>query len=196
MLTARPAGQAGRVRGSMAARSDHSRALPEGSASTKSTLLPARANTCVSQTAEIDRTENAVLQYLRHCGGQPTICWLAVYAQAGTGPRNARSGAHAAADMRAAIRVNRPASTSGRPRTDEPPHRGPAKPGMPAPGLPDLVAITGQFHCPLTRGKAHSPVKACTSVVWLPVWLPNGRKGAGIRMLSFTTSMNRTYGLQ
>ncbi len=66
MLTARPAGQAGRVRGSMAARSDHSRALPEGSASTKSTLLPARANTRVSQTAEVDRTENAVLQYLRH----------------------------------------------------------------------------------------------------------------------------------
>ena len=118
------------------------------------------------------------------------------YVQAGTGPRNARSGAHAAADTRAAIRVNRPASTSGRPRTDEPPHRGPAKPGMPAPGLPDLVAITGQFHCPLTRGKGHSPVKACTSVVWLPVWLPNGRKGAGIRVLSFITSMNRTYGLQ
>ena len=37
----------------MAARSDHSRALPEGSASTSSTLLPARANTCASQTAEV-----------------------------------------------------------------------------------------------------------------------------------------------
>ena len=40
-------------RGSMAARSDHSRALPEGSASTSRTLLPARANTCASQTAEV-----------------------------------------------------------------------------------------------------------------------------------------------
>ncbi len=102
MLTARPAGQAGRVRGSMAARSDHSRALPEGSASTKSTLLPARANTCVSQTAEVDRTENAVLQYLRHCGGQPTICWLAVCAgRNGTAKRAfrcARCGRYACRD--------------------------------------------------------------------------------------------------
>jgi hypothetical protein len=40
-------------RGSMAARSDHSRALPAGSASTSSTLLPAMANTCASQTAEV-----------------------------------------------------------------------------------------------------------------------------------------------
>ena len=43
----------GAIRGSMAARSDHSRALPEGSASTSSTLLPAWANTCASQTAEV-----------------------------------------------------------------------------------------------------------------------------------------------
>lgn len=119
--------------------------------------------------------ENAVLQYRRYYGRQLATCWLR-YAQAGTGPRNARSGAHAAADTRAAIRVNRPASTSGRPRTDEQPHRGPARPGMPTPGLPDLVAFTGQSHCPSTRGEGQSPVKACTSVVWLPVWLPTPEK--------------------
>jgi hypothetical protein len=33
--------------------SDHSRALPEGSASTRSTLLPAWAKTCASHTAEV-----------------------------------------------------------------------------------------------------------------------------------------------
>src|SRR4029077_11897891 len=43
----------GVIRGSIAARSDHPRALPEGSASTSSTLLPARENTCASQTAEV-----------------------------------------------------------------------------------------------------------------------------------------------
>ena len=37
----------------MAARSDHSRALPEGSASTSSTLFPARAKMWASQTAEV-----------------------------------------------------------------------------------------------------------------------------------------------
>ena len=143
----------------------------------------------------IDRTEK-----MQYCSiyGITAVSWRHAgwrCAQAGTGPRNARSGAHAAADTRAAIRVNRPASTSGRPRTDEPPHGGPARPGMPAPGLPDLVAITGQFHCPLIRGKGQSPVKACTSVVWLPVRLPNDRKGAGIRMPSCAPSRTRTYGL-
>jgi hypothetical protein len=40
-------------RGSIAARSDHSSALPEGSASTSSTRFPAWANTCASHTAEV-----------------------------------------------------------------------------------------------------------------------------------------------
>ncbi len=40
-------------RGSIYARSDHSRALPEGSASTRSTLLPACAKTWASQTADV-----------------------------------------------------------------------------------------------------------------------------------------------
>src|SRR5579862_3368864 len=39
--------------GYIAAGSDHSRALPEGSASTSSTLLPACAKTWASQTAEV-----------------------------------------------------------------------------------------------------------------------------------------------
>src|SRR6185437_1532823 len=39
--------------GYMAARSDHSRALPEGSASTRSTLFPACANMWASQTADV-----------------------------------------------------------------------------------------------------------------------------------------------
>src|SRR5215470_7671042 len=39
--------------GYMAARSDHSRALPEGSASTRSTLFPACAKTWASQTADV-----------------------------------------------------------------------------------------------------------------------------------------------
>jgi hypothetical protein len=39
--------------GSMAARSDHSSALPDGSASTSSTLFPACAKTCASQTADV-----------------------------------------------------------------------------------------------------------------------------------------------
>ena len=43
----------GASRGSMAARSDHSSALPDGSASTSSTVCPASANTCASQTAEV-----------------------------------------------------------------------------------------------------------------------------------------------
>src|SRR5215813_4536962 len=68
--------------GSMAARSDHSRALPEGSASTRSTLFPAWAKMCASQTADVvlpvpglrlsratlSAVINAVLQYLRHYG--------------------------------------------------------------------------------------------------------------------------------
>ncbi len=40
-------------RGSIYARSDHSRALPEGSASTRSTLYPACAKTWASQTADV-----------------------------------------------------------------------------------------------------------------------------------------------
>src|SRR5208283_5479816 len=43
----------GASRGSMAARSAHSRALPEGSASTSSTLLPAWTKMCASQTADV-----------------------------------------------------------------------------------------------------------------------------------------------
>ena len=39
--------------GSVYARSDHSRALPEGSASTRSTLCPACAKTWASQTADV-----------------------------------------------------------------------------------------------------------------------------------------------
>jgi len=39
------------------------------------------------------------------------------------------------------------------------------------------------------------PPQGCTSVVWLPVWLPNDRKGAGIRTLSCAPSRTRTYGL-
>lgn len=39
------------------------------------------------------------------------------------------------------------------------------------------------------------PAQGCTSVVWLPAWLPNGRKGAGIRTLSCAPSRTRTYGL-
>jgi hypothetical protein len=39
--------------GSIAARSDHSSALPDGSASTSSTLFPACAKTCASQTADV-----------------------------------------------------------------------------------------------------------------------------------------------
>src|SRR6266487_5854089 len=68
--------------GSMAARSDHSRALPDGSASTRSTRLPAWAKMCASQTADVvlpvpglrlsratlSAVINAVLQYLRHYG--------------------------------------------------------------------------------------------------------------------------------
>src|ERR1700684_2893292 len=66
----------------MAARSDHSRALPDGSASTSRTALPAWAKMCASQTAEVvlpvpgfrlSRATlragmNAVLQCLRHYG--------------------------------------------------------------------------------------------------------------------------------
>ena len=37
----------------MAARSDHSRALPDGSASTSSTVLPVWAKMCASHTAEV-----------------------------------------------------------------------------------------------------------------------------------------------
>ncbi len=40
-----------------------------------------------------------------------------------------------------------------------------------------------------------SESQGCTLVVWLPVWLPNGRKGAGIRTLSCALSRTRTYGL-
>ena len=39
------------------------------------------------------------------------------------------------------------------------------------------------------------PPQACQSVDWLPVWLPNDRKGAGIRTLSRAPSRTRTYGL-
>src|SRR5215469_6174548 len=37
----------------MAAKSDHSRALPDGSASTRSTCCPASAKTCANQTADV-----------------------------------------------------------------------------------------------------------------------------------------------
>src|SRR6202044_2093041 len=43
----------GGIPGYMAARSDHSRALPEGSASPSKTLFPASAKTCASQTADV-----------------------------------------------------------------------------------------------------------------------------------------------
>src|SRR5580698_110458 len=43
----------GGIPGYMAARSDHSRALPDGSASTSKTLFPASAKTCASQTADV-----------------------------------------------------------------------------------------------------------------------------------------------
>src|SRR6478752_4198010 len=75
--------------GSMAARSDHSRALPEGSASTRSTRFPAWAKMCASQTAEVvlpvpglrlsratlSAVINAVLQYLRHYGSPSRRYW-------------------------------------------------------------------------------------------------------------------------
>src|SRR5579875_3146161 len=47
------AGCPGASRGAMAARSDHSRALPDGSAPTSSTRFPACAKTCASQTADV-----------------------------------------------------------------------------------------------------------------------------------------------
>src|SRR6516165_1866542 len=47
------AASSGASRGYMAARSDHSRALPDGSASTSSTLFPACAKTWASQTADV-----------------------------------------------------------------------------------------------------------------------------------------------
>jgi hypothetical protein len=78
-------------RGYIAAMSDHSRALPEGSASTKSTLFPASAKMCASQTADVVfpvpglrlararlspvispssvYPDSAVMQYLLHYGG-------------------------------------------------------------------------------------------------------------------------------
>src|SRR5450631_1369076 len=72
----------------MAARSDHSRALPDGSASTSSTDLPAWAKMCASQTAEVVLPVpglrlskatlragiNAVLQCLRHYGRRCGAC--------------------------------------------------------------------------------------------------------------------------
>src|SRR5215470_1919560 len=73
----------------MAARSDHSRALPEGSASTRSTRFPAWAKMWASQTAEVvlpvpglrlsratlSAVINAVLQYLRHYGSPSGRYW-------------------------------------------------------------------------------------------------------------------------
>lgn len=44
---------AGWTRGSIAARSDHSRALPDGSASTRSTCRPASTKMCASHTADV-----------------------------------------------------------------------------------------------------------------------------------------------
>src|SRR5215475_984301 len=101
--------------GSMAARSDHSRALPEGSASTRSTRFPAWAKMCASQTAEVvlpvpglrlsratlSAVINAVLQYLRRYGSPFRRYWhtarwaespsIAPAAARGTaGPRVAR----------------------------------------------------------------------------------------------------------
>src|SRR5690348_8045655 len=78
----------GGSRGSMAARSDHSRALPDGSASTRSTRFPAWAKVWASQTAEVvlpvpglrlsratlSAVINAVLQYLRHYGSPSRRC--------------------------------------------------------------------------------------------------------------------------
>ena len=72
--------------GSMAARSDHSRALPDGSASTSSTVRPDWAKMWASQTAEVVLPVpglrlsnatlragiNAVLQCLRHYGSAST----------------------------------------------------------------------------------------------------------------------------
>src|ERR1039457_774068 len=74
--------------GSIAARSDHSRALPDGSASTSRTVLPAWAKMCASQTAEVvlpvpglrlSRATlragiNAVLQCLLHYGSRSGSC--------------------------------------------------------------------------------------------------------------------------
>src|SRR6266487_560258 len=77
----------GAIPGYMAARSDHSSALPEGSASTKSTVCPASAKTCASQTADVvlpvpglrltkarlRAVINAVLQCLPHHAMTATV---------------------------------------------------------------------------------------------------------------------------
>jgi hypothetical protein len=39
------------------------------------------------------------------------------------------------------------------------------------------------------------PPQGHTSTVWLPAWLPNPKKGAGVRTLSCAPSRTRTYGL-
>ena len=79
-------------------------------------------------------------------------------------------------------RATEPTSASGRKRRSLSRHR-----------CQDLSYSGGR----LRGGIALSPFppQGCTSVVWLPVWLPNGRKGAGIRTLSCAPSRTRTYGL-
>ena len=47
----------------------------------------------------------------------------------------------------------------------------------------------------LRAGRPPPPPQGFGSVVWLPVWLPNDRKRAGIHTLSRAPSRTRTYGL-
>ena len=48
---------------------------------------------------------------------------------------------------------------------------------------------------PVARWLVPCPPQGLISIAWLPVWLPNGRKGAGVRMSSCVPSRTRTYGL-
>ena len=89
---------AGASRRYMATRSDHSTALPEGSASTRSRLFPACAKTCASQTAEVvlpvpglklararlSPVIQALSQRLRHYGNPPPagFCQATEYSNA------------------------------------------------------------------------------------------------------------------
>jgi len=88
-------------------------------------------------------------------------------------------------------------------------HRGPNRQGSPGHGtgiciraeapLVKSSQVSGSVvqrgspawrHCP-----GPFPPQGCTSVVWFPVWLPNGRKGAGIHMLSCAPTATRTRDL-
>ena len=75
-----------------------------------------------------------------------------------------------------------PASASGRKRRSLSRHR-----------CQDLSYSGGR----LRGGIALSPFppQGCTSAVWLPAWLPNGRKGSSIRTLSCAPTATRTRDL-